>query len=256
MTQLTLLDKLYGPAEKEATKEFNNLLTSTISGIDAQIKITGKTSRNWIKVDVSGSDSTVLTNFLLQRSGIAPHTLGNLTVSAELKGRIIDSGNVGYGLYVDVGVSQPETIDALIPLHVLRRQLAEDKKVSIPKIIEAFCLYDNLPLKIKITKITPEKKLEAELAQEQISTIQNWLSSNLDRVIVLGASSDIITYVIKASNITRDIVKVEYLGFLEHTLLCKLGTEAPGIIHKLGKYLPRIPMYAFSKNKAQTLLEI
>jgi hypothetical protein len=84
---------------------------------------------------------------------LAPISFEKLRLSSELRGRIVDSGKVGYGLYVDIGVSSPEIVDALIPLHTLRKQLVEDKKLSIHKIIEAFCLYDNLPLKVKFLYI-------------------------------------------------------------------------------------------------------
>ncbi|MFH0897452.1 MAG: DUF2110 family protein [Candidatus Bathyarchaeota archaeon] len=59
---------------------------------------------------------------------------------------------------------------------------------------------------------------------------------------------------LKRSGIQRDIAKVEELGFLEYSLLCKLGTDAPGVIKALGRYLPAVPLYAFSPRKVNRAL--
>jgi len=253
MATLTLLEKFYGPAEEDGLKFFQRFLFSVSSGLEASVKIADKTRRNWIQVEASGSDVTVLTNYLAQKSGLAPVSFDKLACPSELRGRIIDAGKVGYGLYVDIGVSSPETVDALIPLHTLRKQLVEDRKISTHKIIDAFCLHDNLPVKIRLTKITPDKKLEAELSDEQLTLFHNWLSSGLERIIALGVSSEMIENALKKSDSARDIIKIERLGFLEQALLCKLGTDAPGMINKLGRHLPRIPLYAFSSKKVSGL---
>jgi len=257
MVTLTLLEKIYGPEEDEALRSFQNFLSSFSSGLEAEVKIVGKTEKGWVQVDVSGSDTVVVTNYLSQKFGLAPVSLENLKVPSELGGRVVDSGRVGYGLYVDVGISSPQVVDVLIPLHVLRRQFVGDKKLSTRKIIEDFCLYDNFPLRIKLTRINMDKKeIEAELSEDQLATFQNWLSLGFDRVIALGASLELIRYALERSGSTRDVIRVDKLGFLEYSLLCKLGTEAPGIINRLGHLLPRIPLHAFMSRKIKTLLEL
>ena len=253
MVKLTLLEKIYGPMKEDCFGLFQEFLSSVSSGLESKAEIIDMTRRNWIQVDVSGSDSIVLTNYLAQKSGLATTSFEKLTPSTELKGRIVDSGKVGYGLYIDVGIASPEDVDALIPLHVLRKQLVEGEKLSTRKIIEAYCLYDNLPIRISLTKVAPENKLEAEFSNEQLQVFNNWLHSGLDRVITLGASVDMLENALEESGSTRDVVKIENLGFLEHALLCKLGTDAPGIIHQLGRSLPRIPLHSFSPKKIREL---
>jgi hypothetical protein len=39
------------------------------------------------------------------------------------------------------------------------------------------------------------------------------------------------------------------LGTLEHEILCKLGTDAVGLIPKLGRYLPEAVLVPFSPKK-------
>ena len=163
---------------------------------------------------------------------------------------------MGYGLYVDVGIPVPRKVDLLVPLHVLRKQLFKDKKVSMRKIREAFCLHDNFPLKVKLTRIIIDKsEAEAELSEVQLAAFNNWISLGLDRVIVLGASLEQLEYVIKKSGSLRDIIRIDQLGFFEHLLLCKLGTEAPGIISRIGTLLQGVPLYAFSPKKIKEYIK-
>lgn len=256
MVTLTLLEKIYGLEEDRSFRSLQKHLSSFSSGLEAKIKVLGKTEQNWIQVEVSGSDSVVATNYLNQKFGLAPSSLEELKVQSELQGKIVDSGKIGYGLYVDVGVSASKKRDVLVSLYVLRKQLFEDEKLSIHMIIEAFCLHDNFPLRIKMTRIAIDKsKMEAELSEAQLTAFKNWVSLGLDRVIVLGASPDQIEYAIKKSGSMRDVIRVDRLGFFECSIICKLGTEAPGIISRLGNLLEGVPLYAFSPKKIKSFLK-
>jgi hypothetical protein len=244
-----ILEKIYGHQKVAAQKAFEKSLTFHLSGIDVRAEVTQNTVRNWIQVELTGSDSRVATHYLDGRFGIAKK-FSNLQLPVVLRGKIIESGKVGYGLYVDVGFSSQEIIDILIPLHSLRSHLVDGKKISLKKIINLFCLHDNLPLIVRLTKIDKKRKhVWAELSDIQTNRFRKWLTTHSDRVIVLGAHQEQIRRAIRASNLQRDVVKIDKLGFLEHSLLCKLGTDAPGVIKTLGRYLHRIPLYVFSPRK-------
>jgi len=254
MVLLTLREKVYGPAERRSLNAFQKTLSSFSSGIEAKVEVLGKTEQGWIQVEVSGSDSVITINYLNQKFGLTSSSLEELKVPSELPGKIVDSAMIGYGLYVDVGISMPQQIDVLIPLYTLRRQLFNDEKLSIRKIIDVFCLHDNFPLKIKLTRIDAEKsKMEAELSGTQLTTFKDWISLELDRVIVLGANINQIEYAIKRSESARDVIRIDQLGLLEHSLICKRGSEAPGIINRLGHFLPKIPLHAFIPKKVLSL---
>ena len=140
----------------------------------------------------------------------------------------------------------PEMVDVLIPLHILRSQLADGEKVSLRRILEAYNLVDNLPLSLRLTRVDIEaKKLEAELSDYQISVFERWVHDGLERILALGVPMEDCKEALKMASLERDVVGIESLGLFEHTFTCKLGTQAPGIIGRLGKYLQGIPLYAF-----------
>jgi len=251
---LTLLEKLYGPREADTQRALSELLTSFISGLDAEAKFIGKDARGWIQVDVSGSDSTIVTNYLRKRFGLAS-SFADIHTPMVFKGKIVDSGKVGYGVYVDIGLSPPSSIDALIPLHRLRSHLADGRKLSSREIIDLFCLHDNFPLSIRLVEVDVEgKKIGAEPSDIQIKLFRDWLSSQLDRVIVLGAHYEQVALVLRKSGVNRYVAKVDELGFLEYAIACKLGTDAPGVIKALGQYLRGVQLCAFSPRKVSGIL--
>ena len=254
MAMLTLLEKLYGLDEEDSEKVLNENLAKLTSGIDAEAKIIGKNERKWIQVKVSGADAKVVTNYLGSRFGSAP-SFTDIHTPIVLKGKIIDAGKVGYGIYIDIGTSNSNPIDVLIPLHKLRTHLVDGKKLPLREIVEAFCLHDNFPVSIRLTEIDiEEEKMWAEPSDGQVELFKKWLSSYLDRVIVLGAHYERITAAVRRSGAKNDIVKIEELGFLEYSLLCKLGTDAPGMIKILGSYLPKVLLYVFSPRKVNNII--
>ena len=49
-------------------------------------------------------------------------------------------------------------------------------------------------------------------------------------------------------------IKIESLGVLEQVVLCKLGTDAVGLIPKLGRYLKSSVLVPFSPKKIVAVL--
>ncbi len=251
---LTLLEKLYGPREADVERAFTKFLSSLTSGLDAEAKFVGKDARNWVKLDVSGDDVRVVENYLRKRFGLVP-SLADLRMSMVLRGKIVDSGRVGYGLYVDIGLSNSSHLDVLVPLHKLRSNLAEGRRLPLREMIDIFCLHDNFPLSIHLTELDFKgKKIGGEPSDSQVELFRGWLSTNLDRVIVLGAYREQVMLALRRSGLWRYIARVDGLGFLEHSLMCKLGTDAPGVVNALGRYLPEVPLHAFSPKKVNNTL--
>ena len=255
MVQLTLLEKCYGRHSSRFLPLFGDALSSIVQGLEARVTVLGKTSDNWLQVEVSGQDAPVVTTYLQQRFGVAPTSLEQVTPFSGFRGKIIASGKVGYGLYVDIGIAAPRHIDVLLPLHVLRSQLAYGKKVSLTQLVDAFTLYTNLPLEIQITRTDPDQEeVEGRLSTRQSARFEEWLSLDFDRILVLGARFDDVTRVVKRVGAIRDVIKIIQLGFLEQLLLCKLGTDGPGVITKMGPWFPQTPLHCFSPTQARTIL--
>jgi len=253
MTVVTLLEKAYGPFSPEA---FEPTFSSLCKGLNVSLKVVGKTDRGWIQIEVSGEDETAALNYLDQTVGFAPASVDKLKELSTLRGKIIFSGKSKNALHVDIGLFTPNVVDAAIRLEILQDQLADGKMVPLQRLIESFCLYDHLPLSVKIVSgVDPSKKqIEAELSEAQLSQFMKWVRSFLDRLIVLGAPLSDVEHAIKASKHFRDIIKVEPLGLLEHAILCKLGTDAVGLIPKLGPLLPTATLAPFCPRKIQQII--
>jgi hypothetical protein len=248
MPTLTLLEKTYGSFSPEM---FESILSSLCQGLKVELRVVGKTNRGWIRVEVSGEDETVAAHYLDQKVGLAPVSIDKLKRFSTLRGRVISSEESENQLLVDIGVFSPRIYDAKVALQTLQSQLADGKKLGIQWIIEFFCLYENLPLEVKIigNVDTRRKHVEAELSEPQLSQITRWIRSNLDRLIVLGASFSDVEHAVQTSRHARDIIKIEPLGLLEHAIVCKLGTYAAGLTPKLGPLLSTAKLSSFSPRK-------
>ena len=255
MTEYLILQRIYGPRRQRCVETLRQNLRSMTVGLEAQISLVGQTERGWARVEVSGNDEEVAQNYLRQRLGVAPRTVEELKSRAAVKGQAIDTGRVGYGLYVDVGLTQHPYVDALIPLHTLRSQIADGSETSFQMILGTFGITDNFPLSLRLSKTEQTaSSIEAEFTDQQISTFEQWVADGLDRVLAFGISATDIQEGITATGLRRDIVRVDPLGLFEQSLLCKLGTDGAGIIGRLGRYLRGIPLSLFSPRRAGVLL--
>jgi hypothetical protein len=54
---------------------------------------------------------------------------------------------------------------------------------------------------------------------------------------------------LKKARVNRDAVNIEPLGFFENAVACKLGTDAVGLIPKIGKILRNSTFSVFSPKK-------
>lgn len=253
MPTATFLEKAYGPFHPGI---FEPIFLALCKGLNVSVKVVGKTDRGWIQVDVSGEDRAVALRFLDQEIGLAPVSADTLKRFSVIRGRAISSGERRDGLRVDVGVFSPRHCEAVISLRKLQAQLADGKKLPLNKLLELYCLYDNLPLRVKLVNDLNAQKanVEAELSEAQLSQFSHWISVFLDRLIVLGAQFSDVDRVIKVSRSARDVVKVESLGFLEHAVVCKLGTDAVGLIPRFGRFLPTATLVPFSPRGIQKVV--
>ncbi len=253
MLMATLLQKVYGSF---APKVFEPLFRSLCRGLRVRLEVVGKTDRGWIKIEVSGEDESAALNLLERDMGLAPTFIDKLKKISFVRGRIFSSGESEDELHVDIGVFSPQTCDAVIPLESLQAQLADGKKLSLPQLTELFCFRDNMPVSVKVVgDIDIEgKRVKAELSEAHRSQITRWARSNLDRLIVLGAPLAKVEHAITASKHARDIIRIEPLGLLEHAVLCKLGTDAMGLVPRLGSFLPDATLKSFSSRKIRGLV--
>ena len=253
MLMATLLQKVYGSFSPKA---FEPLFRSLCRGLRVRLEVVGKTDRGWIEIEVSGEDEGVALRLLDKEMGLAPTFIGKLKKFSVVRGRVSSSGESEEELYVDVGVFSPQTCDAVIPLESLQAQLADGKKLSLLQLTELFCFCDNMPMSDKVVGDVDveSKRVEAELSEAQLAQIARWIRSSLDRLVVLGTPLSKVKRAITASKHARDTIRIEPLGLLEHAVLCKLGTDAKGILPKLGSLLSDATLEPFSSRKIRGLV--
>ena len=247
MPTLTLLDKLYGAGHPET---FEKLYSDILGGLEVTLRFVGTTKRGWIQLDVYGEDQTVAINLLKQEIGLAPNSLYDLKTSPVTKGKVIFSNKSQNELTVDLGVSSPTVVGAALSKKTLQAQLSDGKNIELPTLVELFCLYDNLPLEVRIGDYNDETKtVDTTLSEAQLSLFTNWVQCRFDRMIVLGSFLSDVEHAVKKSKSFRDIIKTESLGTLEQVVVCKLGTDAVGLIPKIGRYLKSAVLVPFSPKK-------
>ena len=234
-------------------KQIDDLLKSEFENLDLDVKVLGNPVNRWVQVSLSGEDEVIATSYINKNIGICPIDIKNVDKFSVLKGYIskVDADNEE--LKVDVGIFEPKIIQATIPLAYLQAQLADGRKVDLKKISEVYGFHANLPLSIKAICLNGEedKLLQAELSTAQIEKIRLWQQSLLDRLIVLGSSIGEIEKVLERTRLNRDVIGTEALGLFEHALTCKLGTDAAGLIPKIGRYMKNSTFVIFSPKKVR-----
>lgn len=250
LTVLTLLAKVYN---KGQLRQIEMSLQTTFEDLDAQVQILDKPVNQWVKVKVTGEDEGIAKSYITKQIGVCPNSLDEVSVNTELKSYIQKIDNTAGELIVDVGILEPKPVYAHIPLTTLKTQLLEEKEESLKKITELFALSVNLPVSIKVKKVhTTENIIEAEFAPVQIEMFKNWQKSLLDRLIILGTTTDEVTSTLERTRLNRDVINTEAIGLFEQVLTCKLGTDATGLIPRIGRYMRNTQILVFNPKNFNT----
>jgi hypothetical protein len=241
--KITLLSKAYGAYRGRLLETIRSEVNSMIAELDARLIRIGTDKKERIVVNVEGDDEEFVANALAKEYGESLSS-ENLLPNTTYSGRLLDVGKVGYGLYVDIGVTDSPRMDALVPLHKLREQL--NLAGPLKTITEAFLLVDYLPIMIRLTSIDLyNSRIEAEFAEESLFRLKTWLEDDHERLLVFGANHKQIESSLKKSGHREDIYEIEQLGKFEFSLRCKRSTRASGILAAIGPRLRGVPMHLF-----------
>ena len=245
MPTVTLPTKVYNNFQLKLVDE---KLQSMLKGLKVETKICRVSSLGLVQIAISGEDEKVALNYLRGQIGLCPTFLQHAEKFSTVKGYVASLNKKE--LYVDIGIISPFSIDAAIPLKRLQAQLVDGRKMALKKIADLFGFVENLPLNIKICSVDKEKsRIEAMLSEKQLALYRSWTESLLDRLIVLGASFNEIVLASKKTGCNRDVVNIERLGLFENAVVCKLGTDAVGLIPKIGRKLRNANFSIFNPTK-------
>jgi len=247
MTTLTLMTRIYNSHQ---LRQMDTILADLAEGLDVQATIIGTLANRWVQVEVSGEDESVATKLLERDMGFCSVTLANVKKFASLKGYVTGLEKSKEELTLDIGVVQPAPVHAVVPLKHLQANLAGGKKLSLKQLGELWGFCDNLPLQIKVLNVnTDANQVEAQLQDSQIHRFELWRDSLLDRLLVIGASQAEVDEAITHAGLERDVIEVEALGTFEHALVCKLGTDAAGLIGAIGRMLRKAKFTVFNPKR-------
>jgi hypothetical protein len=254
MTTLTLLTKINNDYQ---LKQIDKALKLAFEGLEVEAKVLGTVADRWVQIALAGEDEGIATNYLIKEIGLCPSTFGNVKKLSTLNGYVTNLKKNGEELPIDVGVFEPKIVHATIPLRRLQAQLVDERKIALGKIAELFGFCKDLPVNVKVTSLNEEEGcMEAELSSRQIRKYMVWRESLLDRLLVLGSPLHEINMTLEYAKLDRDVIGVEPLGLLEHALTCKLGTDAAGLIPKIGRILKNAKFAVFNPKRLREFLKV
>ncbi len=247
MTRVTILAKADNAHQSMLVEKH---LQSMLEGLKVDAKISGTVGCGWVQAALSGEDEIIALNYLAQEIGFCPERLENVKMFSTLEGRIAALNKKEDRLTVDVGVFAPNIVGVTIRLQYLQTQLIDGRKIALRRIAELFGLFEKTPLLVKILSVDHKNRsVEAIVAHRQLANFGDWMSSLLDRLIVLGTSRENVEYALRKTESERDVVTIESLGLFEQAVVCKLGTDAAGMIPRIGRILPYAAFSVFSPRR-------
>lgn len=252
MSTLTLSTKVHNENQLEFVSKF---LKFMLKGLKVKAKICGITPCGRVQVFVSGEDEKAALHHIANEVGLCPTSLDQLGMFETVKGHITSFSKNECKLNVDIGICSPKSIAAAIPLQHLQAQLVDGRKVALKKVAELFGFCEDLPLSIKIFNIK-EENIEATFSEKQLLQYRIWTRSLLDKLIIIGPSIHQVEEAVKKAGLNRDIIGIERMGLFENAVTCKLGTDATGLIPKIGKHLRMATFTVFNPRRILKFLEI
>jgi len=232
-------------------------IATLLGGLVVETKIQWALPNRWVQVSFSGEDEGIASNYVAKELGFSPTSFEDVKRFTTLKGYVVNLEKNKEEVQVDMGIFQPKIVYAIVPLRHLQAQLVDGGKIALKKIVELYGFCEDLPLDIKIVRVDEEaKSVEAELSAEQVGKYVFWQESLLDRLIVIGSSLYDVKKILNRDGLTRDVINIETLGMFEHVLTCKLGTDAAGLIPKIGRCLKNARFAVFNPKRLREFLEV
>lgn len=227
----TLAEKIPPQATRFGSRTIGKILAAKANSLEVVSDFT--LERQWLTIRVKGEDSEAFLNLLREDFGEAPVSRRNLEKWDSAKGFVSGAGRIGYGVYLDIGIQDPSPKDSLYPLHRMRAQLADGESLSAREILDRNALVDYVPLNVTVTEFEGEN-ITVQMEDEARERLVSWRKYPFDRVVVVGADRMLAENAVRSSGLQSDIVEVESLSLFVQSLVCKIGTDAPGIIAKIG----------------------
>ncbi|MFB6103816.1 MAG: DUF2110 family protein [Halobacteriaceae archaeon] len=212
---VVLATKIYvsGDARDRALQALDAMVEDTLGDLDVTWEI-GVRHDGFPSVTIEGADATVARNAIGDQWGTIRPTHED---GEELVGTFEAWDDAGFD--IDIGQS----------LHVPATELGLGPG-DPDQIRTRFGLVQHLPMRVVATD-------PPRLADTERDRLYEWRRGP-DRVNVNSVTRGEVRATINRAGHADDIVTVERLGLLEHSIVCREGTDAPGLLASIGDYLP------------------
>ncbi|WP_299236174.1 DUF2110 family protein [Natronomonas sp.] len=212
---VVLATKVYvtGESRRRAMDSLESLVGNALGELDVEFSV-GLRDDGFPSVTVTGEDAPVARALLAEEWGaITPHRDAGETHVGTLESWDDD------GIVLDAGESVRVPADGL--------GLGQGTPAQIRT---RFGLVQHMPLEFV------EDDGETRLADAERDRLYGW-TRGTDRVNVNSTTRAQIRATVNRSGHADDIVTVERLGLLEGSVVCREGTDAPGLLADIGPHL-------------------
>ena len=215
---VVLATKVYvdGEARGRAMDSLESLVDDALAELNVEFTV-GLRDDGFPSVTVTGADAAAARNLLADGWGaVTPHREAGETHVGTLESWDAD------GIVLDAGE------DVRVPADELG--LGQGKPAQIRT---RFGLVQHMPLRFEES---PEDGDPVRLAGAERDRLFEW-TRGTDRVNVNSATRAEVRATVNRAGHAEDIVTVERLGLLEQSIICREGTDAPGLLADIGPHL-------------------
>jgi len=213
---VVLATKVYvdGEARGRAMDSLESLVDDALADLEVEFTV-GLRDDGFPSVTVTGADAAAARNLLADRWGaVTPHREADETRVGTLESWDDD------GFVLDAGESVRVPADEL--------GLGQGSPAQIRR---RFGLVQHVPLRFREREEGPPR-----LADDERDRLYEW-TRGTDRVNVNSATRAEVRATVNRAGHAEDIVTVERLGLLEQSIVCREGTDAPGLLADIGPHL-------------------
>lgn len=210
---VVLATKVYGENQPAARSSLGQIIDNAIGELEVDYEV-GVRHDGFPSVTIDGPDAVAARNVLIEEWGeIKPH----LEAGERCRGTV--DGWSAAGWHVDVGTTVTIGADEL------------DLGPGDPdQVATRFGLVSNMP--IDVVYGDPPR-----LADAGRDRLYGWQQGS-GRVNANGVTRSQLRATINRAGHADDIERIERLGLLEQSAVCRDGTDPPGLLASIGPYVP------------------
>ena len=250
---LVIAERIPYLGREELRSPLEARLRKLSSSLDVSVKLEGVTSNGFVKIGVQGSDSEVFTELIKRELGLAPSNLSEVEVDDNFKAYVTKIDSKRQSIEAEIGPVSTQ-FRSEISGEALMAQLCDGRNIRVDKIARTYCIQEGVPLLVRITSIDPDRRrIEAWISDDQTSRFDQWRRQRFHRIIAIGGFQDDLREAMRLSKVERDVIELEELALTAHSIVCKLGTDAPGVIAKIGRYVSNFKLHAFLPERVEEL---